>query len=37
MAESSSGNLGTNRWPGDATVEVGALLSDAELQRMADG
>ncbi len=34
MAQSWSGNLGTDRWPGDATVEVNALLSDADLHRM---
>jgi uncharacterized membrane protein HdeD (DUF308 family) len=33
MAQSWSGNLGTSRWPGDATVDA-ALLSDADLQRM---
>ena len=34
MAQSWSGNLGTIRWPGDATVEVAALPSDTDLQRM---
>jgi uncharacterized membrane protein HdeD (DUF308 family) len=34
MAQSWSGNLGTNRWPGEATAEVVAFLSDADLQRM---
>jgi uncharacterized membrane protein HdeD (DUF308 family) len=34
MAQSWSDNLGTSRWPGEATVEVAARLSDADLQRV---